>query len=211
MDEEERVEALRKIVRDMGEDIAGNFDPRVYALATRVIPGLLTAIMSPSSLPQQLMAGFSQLDTLITVGGADREAAAAGEGRHAGAGADALVEPRLGGAGLRADAREAAAGGLRGGQEPVLEPADQLLHAQPRGVPGRPRIQAQLYKEVLKTYSCMMIERGYHSLFFPGGTRSRSGLVERRLKLGLAGTGSRRSPATRRGGCRGRCTSCRRR
>jgi glycerol-3-phosphate O-acyltransferase len=34
-----------------------------------------------------------------------------------------------------------------------------------------------------------MIERGYHSLFFPGGTRSRSGMVEKRLKLGLAGTG----------------------
>jgi glycerol-3-phosphate O-acyltransferase len=33
-----------------------------------------------------------------------------------------------------------------------------------------------------------MIERGYHSLFFPGGTRSRSGMVERKLKLGLAGT-----------------------
>jgi len=34
-----------------------------------------------------------------------------------------------------------------------------------------------------------MIERRYHSLFFPGGTRSRSGAVERKLKLGLAGTG----------------------
>jgi glycerol-3-phosphate O-acyltransferase len=33
-----------------------------------------------------------------------------------------------------------------------------------------------------------MIERGYHSLFFPGGTRSRSGMVESRVKLGLAGT-----------------------
>ena len=42
---------------------------------------------------------------------------------------------------------------------------------------------------MLKTYSCVLIERGYHSLFFPGGTRSRSGGVERRLKLGLAGTG----------------------
>ena len=30
-----------------------------------------------------------------------------------------------------------------------------------------------------------MVERGYHSLFFPGGTRSRSGLIEQRLKLGL--------------------------
>ena len=34
-----------------------------------------------------------------------------------------------------------------------------------------------------------MIERGYHSLFFPGGTRSRSGMIERRLKLGLLGSG----------------------
>ena len=51
------------------------------------------------------------------------------------------------------------------------------------------RIRAALYKQVLKAYSCTMIERGYHSLFFPGGTRSRSGMIEHRLKLGLAGTG----------------------
>ena len=51
------------------------------------------------------------------------------------------------------------------------------------------RLKHALYKDVLKAYSCVLIERGYHSLFFPGGTRSRSGGVERRLKLGLAGTG----------------------
>ncbi|MFW5876786.1 MAG: hypothetical protein ACOCXM_08615, partial [Myxococcota bacterium] len=50
------------------------------------------------------------------------------------------------------------------------------------------RIHTALYKSVLKTYSCVMIERGYHSLFFPGGTRSRSGMIERHLKLGLAGS-----------------------
>jgi glycerol-3-phosphate O-acyltransferase len=50
------------------------------------------------------------------------------------------------------------------------------------------RLRHALYKDVLKAYSCVLIERGYHSLFFPGGTRSRSGGVERRLKLGLAGT-----------------------
>ena len=50
------------------------------------------------------------------------------------------------------------------------------------------RVRASLYKDVLKAYSTVMLERGYHSLFFPGGTRSRSGMVERRLKLGLAGT-----------------------
>jgi glycerol-3-phosphate O-acyltransferase len=51
------------------------------------------------------------------------------------------------------------------------------------------RLKHGLYKDVLKAYSCVLIENGYHSLFFPGGTRSRSGGVERRLKLGLAGTG----------------------
>jgi glycerol-3-phosphate O-acyltransferase len=51
------------------------------------------------------------------------------------------------------------------------------------------RLKHNLYKDVLKAYSTVLIERGYHSLFFPGGTRARSGGVERKLKLGLAGTG----------------------
>ena len=50
------------------------------------------------------------------------------------------------------------------------------------------RVRAHLYKDVLKAYASVMVERGYHSLFFPGGTRSRSGLIEQRLKLGLLGS-----------------------
>jgi len=50
------------------------------------------------------------------------------------------------------------------------------------------RLRHNLYKDILKTYSCVLLERGYHSLFFPGGTRTRSGGVERRLKLGLVGS-----------------------
>lgn len=45
-----------------------------------------------------------------------------------------------------------------------------------------------LYMETLKMYSRMMIEENVNSLFFPGGTRSRSGQVETKLKLGLLGT-----------------------
>lgn len=44
------------------------------------------------------------------------------------------------------------------------------------------------YLETLKTYSSLAIQKGCHSLFFPGGTRSRSGKIETRLKLGLLGT-----------------------
>lgn len=45
-----------------------------------------------------------------------------------------------------------------------------------------------IYLETLKTYSTLAIQTGCHSLFFPGGTRSRSGMIEKRLKLGLLGT-----------------------
>jgi len=45
-----------------------------------------------------------------------------------------------------------------------------------------------IYLETLRTYSKQAIQRGCHSLFFPGGTRSRSGKIEDRLKLGLLGT-----------------------
>jgi glycerol-3-phosphate O-acyltransferase len=45
-----------------------------------------------------------------------------------------------------------------------------------------------LYLESLKTYSNLAMQKGAHSLFFPGGTRSRSGAIEDRLKLGLLGS-----------------------
>ncbi|MFN8297953.1 MAG: 1-acyl-sn-glycerol-3-phosphate acyltransferase [Chitinophagales bacterium] len=44
------------------------------------------------------------------------------------------------------------------------------------------------YLETLKNYSTVALQRGAHSIFFPGGTRSRSGALEKKLKLGLLGT-----------------------
>ncbi|GHN03148.1 hypothetical protein WSM22_46370 [Cytophagales bacterium WSM2-2] len=44
------------------------------------------------------------------------------------------------------------------------------------------------YLETLKMYSNLAIQNGAHSLFFPGGTRSRSGMIEKQLKLGLLST-----------------------
>ena len=45
-----------------------------------------------------------------------------------------------------------------------------------------------VYLETLKNYSKLAIMEGAHSLFFPGGTRSRSGEIEKNLKYGLLGT-----------------------
>lgn len=44
------------------------------------------------------------------------------------------------------------------------------------------------YLETLKSYSSLAIQKGCHSLFFPGGTRSQSGKMEDKIKLGLLGT-----------------------
>ncbi|MBI5914033.1 MAG: 1-acyl-sn-glycerol-3-phosphate acyltransferase [Bacteroidetes bacterium] len=45
-----------------------------------------------------------------------------------------------------------------------------------------------IYLETLKGMSTLSIQRGTNSLFFPGGTRSRSGALEDKLKMGLLGT-----------------------
>ena len=50
------------------------------------------------------------------------------------------------------------------------------------------RKKNMIYLETLKTYSNLALKKGCHSLFFPGGTRSRSGQLESKLKLGLLGT-----------------------
>lgn len=44
------------------------------------------------------------------------------------------------------------------------------------------------YLETLKMYSTLALQKGAHSLFFPGGTRSRSGMIEKQLKMGLLST-----------------------
>ncbi|HOY03889.1 MAG TPA: 1-acyl-sn-glycerol-3-phosphate acyltransferase [Saprospiraceae bacterium] len=45
-----------------------------------------------------------------------------------------------------------------------------------------------VYLETLKVMSNLSIQRGVNTLFFPGGTRSRSGELEKDLKMGLLGT-----------------------
>lgn len=45
-----------------------------------------------------------------------------------------------------------------------------------------------VYLEALKTMSNISLQWGTNTLFFPGGTRSRSGSIETKLKLGLLGT-----------------------
>ena len=45
-----------------------------------------------------------------------------------------------------------------------------------------------IYLETLKGMNTLSVQRGVNGLFFPGGTRSRSGAMEKQFKLGLIGT-----------------------
>jgi len=50
------------------------------------------------------------------------------------------------------------------------------------------RKKNSIYLDTLKSFSTLTIERGTNSLFFPGGTRERTGQIEKKLKMGLLGT-----------------------
>jgi glycerol-3-phosphate O-acyltransferase len=185
MDDTEQRRVLHTIVTDMTRDVAGNFDPRVYRFARRAVPRLIGGVMEP----RRLMAAAPQsLDRVLRVqGDVERLRHLQNEGSlvfvptHS-SNLDSIV---------LAQALEIS------GLSPVIYGAGKNLFTNPiisffmhnlGAYRVDRRIRVGLYKHILKLYSQVMIERGYHSLFFPGGTRSRSGMIERRLKLGLLGS-----------------------
>lgn len=50
------------------------------------------------------------------------------------------------------------------------------------------RKKNKIYLDSLNTFSTLSIKRGVHTIFFPEGTRSRSGSLQKKLKLGLLST-----------------------
>ena len=50
------------------------------------------------------------------------------------------------------------------------------------------RKKNKIYLKTLKNMSSLSLQKGLNSLFFPGGTRSRSGAIELQLKMGLLST-----------------------
>jgi glycerol-3-phosphate O-acyltransferase len=189
MDDAEQRRVLHTIVTNMARDVAGNFDPRVYRFARQAVPRLIGGVMEPRQLSKDLMApAGAALDRVLKVQG-DLEHLQDLQSRGSlvfvpthSSNLDSIV---------LAQALETA------GLPPAIYGAGKNLFTNPiisffmhnlGAYRVDRRIRVSLYKDVLKLYSQVMIERGYHSLFFPGGTRSRSGMIERHLKLGLLGS-----------------------
>ncbi len=194
MSEAERRDKLRAIAKSYAEDIAGNFNPRVFQVSTRLIPTLLTSLLSPSALPGLLTdpSRLFSLDALrnkVVVRGdiaALRALADVGTlvfvPTHS-----SNVDSIVFGYALEVSGLPPATYGA--GKNLFTNPLLSYFMHNLGAYKVDRRLRHQLYKDCLKAYSTVLIEHGFHSLFFPGGTRSRSGMVERHLKLGLMGTG----------------------
>jgi len=188
MTDEEKQAELRSLVRHYGGDVVGNFDPRVYKFATGIGPSLLGFVFNPITSLRQGMDTLRNLDARITADGElDLVRACAERGTI-------VVTPTHS---SNMDSPAIGLGLLRAHLPPVTYGAGKNLFSNPfisffmRNLGAYRvdrRLRFELYKDVLKEYSTVLLEHGYHSLFFPGGTRCRSNIVEKHLKLGLLGT-----------------------
>ncbi len=189
MSEEDKRGELTTLVRHFGKDIVGNFDPRVYRFATRVLTPGLGFLFSPLSSVRGGVGGLlAELDSRIQVEGPlDMLRGIAERGTL-------VVTP------THSSNMDSVVIGLaleRAGLPPVTYGAGKNLFSNPfisffmhnlGAYRVDRRLRFELYKDILKEYSTVLLESGYHSLFFPGGTRCRSNMIERSVKLGLLGT-----------------------
>jgi glycerol-3-phosphate O-acyltransferase len=189
----DRRKKLRDLCERYGWDVAGNFDPRVFKVSTRLLPPIVTALLAPSNFaslaktPTKIVSLDALADKVLVEGPLDklRKVAERGTAVYVPTHLSNMDSIVFGYALERAGLPPATYGaGKNLFTNPLLS---YFMHNLGAYRVDR-RIKHNLYKDVLKTYSCVLLERGYHSLFFPGGTRSRSGGVERRLKLGLVGS-----------------------
>jgi glycerol-3-phosphate O-acyltransferase len=188
MSEPEKREELRELVRYYGRDIVGNFDPRVYRFATGIGPSILGFLFSPTASVRDGLSTLRNLDARIHADGEVDVARACAER------GTIVVTPTHS---SNMDSPAIGFGLMRAGLPPTTYGAGKNLFTNPflsffmRNLGAYRvdrRLKFELYKDVLKEYSTVLLEHGYHSLFFPGGTRCRSNLIERHLKLGLLGT-----------------------
>lgn len=188
MNEAERIAELHSLARYYSHDVVGNFDPRVYKFATGIAPSVLGFVFSPIASLRDGVQSIAALDARISADGElDVVRACAKRGTI-------VVVPTHS---SNMDSPVIGLGLLRAGLPPVTYGAGKNLFTNPfisyfmRNLGAYRvdrRLRFELYKDVLKEYSTVLLENGYHSLFFPGGTRCRSNLVEKNLKLGLLGT-----------------------
>lgn len=186
---EEALELMKRIVTRYAVEITGNFDPRIYRMAKTLLPhffarmlnastGRVKGILKPKDLlddklfvtgPVEKIRQLSQTGTLILLPTHFSNL----DSIMVGFGMDMIGLPAFQyGAGLN----------LFNSKTLGFFMGNLGAYKLDR------RKKNPIYLETLKSFSRINITSGAHTLFFPGGTRSRSGAIEKHLKLGLLGT-----------------------
>jgi glycerol-3-phosphate O-acyltransferase len=195
------VSALRRVVDYYGHEICGTFDERVYQAVTRAgepMLGMLLNAVSPKKVLAPLLAplingkgepSLPRFDDNIVLQG--EISALEGVRKR---GTVILVPTHV----SHLDSIAVGYALWKLGLPPFLYGAGLNLFSNPmlgffmRNLGAYTvdrRKRDPLYKQVLKEYCTLTLENDYDNIFFPGGTRSRSGALERKLKLGLLGCG----------------------
>ena len=168
------------------EEISGHFDRRVYAMATRIVPVALGTLLH-GLMPKGGRSVFDVDDRVLIEGELGKLRALSQLGTIV------LVPTHV----SNLDSVLLGHAVHRLGLPPVAYGAGlNLLTSNLVGYFMRNlgaytvdrKKSDPLYRAALKEYATVLLERGQHSLFFPGGTRSHSGAVEGHLKKGLLGT-----------------------
>ncbi len=179
--------ALLDLVAVYAAEIHNRFSERTYSFATRVLPGALTRLLTAAQPAQLLGADFDPASRIVVQGPVETLKALSRTHTLV------LTPTHL----SNLDSPLIGYALHKVGLPPCIYGAGLNLFSNPAMAFFMSRLGAytvdrrktlQLYKDVLKDYSIEAIGRGAHSLFFPGGTRSRSGELERNLKKGLLGT-----------------------
>ena len=180
-------DALFSLVKRYSAEVHNEFSDRTYRFATRLMPGMLTRLLT-STGPRGLLAGeFDPSSRLVVQGPTERILRLARDHTLV------LAPTHL----SNLDSPLLGFGIYQAGLPPFIYGAGLNLFSNPAMAFFMSRLGAYtvdrrkkhgLYKSVLKDYSVEALGRGRHSLFFPGGTRARSGRIESSVKKGLLGT-----------------------
>lgn len=184
----------QRLLEHYGREIEGHFDPQSYRLATRVLPPALALLLhgvEPTQVLRSLVDRGESLraaldERLLISGQVERLQ------RLARLGTVLLVPTHQ----SHLDSVLVGYAIYRMGLPPFVYGAGLNLFTNPVLGQFLGRLGAysvdrrkhnRLYLSMLMAYATVSLEQGQHHLFFPGGTRSRSGALETHLKLGLLG------------------------
>lgn len=180
---------LETALTHYAEEIGGHFDPRVYWLATHVVPWCFSWMLNASSVRRFLPWGMTEslqnrihiLGEVSSIQRLSKKGTILLVPTHQSHIDSVLIGYVIY---LMSLPPFAYGAGLNLFSNPVLS---FFLSSLGSYTVDRQKSNS-LYKAALRHYSTEILRRGMHSIFFPGGGRSRSGAIESHLKLGLLST-----------------------